>query len=129
VTLREELDTGTGVAALETWSAEMNSLIADGSYSINNILLRPNNEDPVDPKDLQYSLLVKLHLTTQLLSYNETGEIIEEPGIPANQIGFFGSENAPITIEAQLNPVPIPGSGILLLSGIAALIGYRRRGK
>jgi hypothetical protein len=46
----------------------------------------------------------------------------------------MGTEASPLDIEATLSQVtlsqvPIPGSGILLLSGIAALIGYRRRGK
>jgi hypothetical protein len=41
----------------------------------------------------------------------------------------MGTEAIPLDIEATLSQVPIPGSGILLLSGIAAIIGYRRRGK
>jgi hypothetical protein len=41
----------------------------------------------------------------------------------------MGTEASPLDIEATLSPVPIPGSGILLLSGIAAFIGYRKRGK
>jgi hypothetical protein len=41
----------------------------------------------------------------------------------------MGTEASPLDVEATLTQVPIPGSGILLLSGIAAIIGYRRRRK
>jgi hypothetical protein len=48
--------------------------------------------------------------------------------IPQDSLGYIGTMENPLEIEATLSEVPIPGSGILLLSGIAALIGYRRRG-
>jgi hypothetical protein len=129
VRLTEQIPIPGGVLALHSWSIDTNALIADGSASLENILLRPDNEDPVNPEDLEYALSVILHLTTNLASYDEFGNVIVSPGIPVNEIGLLGTQIDPITLQAQLNPVPIPGSSILFLSGIAALVTVRRRVK
>jgi hypothetical protein len=129
VRLTEQYQIPGGVAAQDVWAIDMNTLIADGSDSVENILLRPDNEDPINPQDLEYALLVKLHLTSTLVSYDAFGNAIVPPGIPADQIGLLGTQNDPVTLQEQLNPVPIPGSSILFLSGIAALVTVRRRVK
>jgi hypothetical protein len=127
VRLTEQIPIPGGVLALHSWSIDTNALIADGSASLENILLRPDNEDPVNPEDLEYALSVILHLTTNLASYDEFGNVIASPGI--DEIGLLGTQIDPINLQAQLNPVPIPGSSILFLSGIAALVTVRRRVK
>jgi hypothetical protein len=76
---------------------------------------------------VNYDLQTQINLDSRIMNFNSFAEAWTE--IPEGALGFMGTEASPLDIEGTISQVPIPGSGILLLSGIAALIGYRRRGK
>jgi hypothetical protein len=81
----------------------------------------------VNGNAVNYDLQTQINLDSRIMNFNSFAEAWTE--IPEGALGFMGTEASPLDIEGTISQVPIPGSGILLLSGIAALIGYRRRGK
>ena len=76
--------------------------------------------------DIYYILRTALDLDSQLLNY----DFIEEfraGDIPVGALGSLGTSGDPLWVEGTMEAVPIPGSVILLLSGIAAVVGLRKR--
>ena len=107
-------------------SISLDDLLTEGLVEIENILLLSGLGD----KDVTYDLKAQINLSSQ---YSNCAAFLgtNNPWIelPEGSFGSLGTESDPLAIEGYLTAVttPIPGSAMLLLSGVAALIGYRTR--
>lgn len=88
-----------------------------------NLRTQDGNGDPVS-----YTLRTKLDLESRLLNYDFLEEF-QAGDIPVGDLGSLGTLDDPLWIGAtiDIDPVPIPGSVILLLSGIASVVGLRKK--
>lgn len=95
-----------------------------------DVLVNLRTQD-IDGNSIFYDLKPSIDLDSMVMNFNSMAEEWG-PEIPADGLGFLGTEENPLTIEATLSevasaPVPIPGTAVLLFSGIAGLIGFRNR--
>jgi hypothetical protein len=86
-----------------------------------NLRTQDANGDPVS-----YILRSELNLDSLLMNFDPRDDT-RAGDIPVGALGSLGDSGDPLWIEGTMEAVPIPGSVILLLSGIAAVVGLRKR--
>lgn len=122
VTLTEYTTASGGATSLNVWSLSLNDLLDPGSpHSISNILLRPLDSEG---NSIYYILSVAINNSGILANFNNyDGTLL------GSLVGNFnaGTSSNPVTISASLSPAPIPGSVILLLSGLGSLVVLKRK--
>jgi hypothetical protein len=120
VTLNEVVDRSGFPLIQQSWSIDLDDLLNNGPQS-QQVNLR--TEDAGDP--VSYTLITQLDLDTLLRNYNFANDT-HAGNIPVGSLGDFDN---PLWIEATMEEtaIPIPGTLILLLSGIPAVIGLRKR--
>jgi hypothetical protein len=128
VTLTEISTANGGATSLGTWSLSLNQLLdSNSAHSISNILLVP--KDSLG-NTVYYTLSVAINgspgsgISSLFNSYNSAywtflGAI--------NGTYSAGTAANPVIINGSLSAVPIPGSVILLISGLGSLVVLRRK--
>ena len=85
----------------------------------------------LDPKlesyDLLYQLGIALNINADLSNVNMETITPQPGGAPAFANSAFGTNGDPLTVSASVTPVPIPGSLVLLFSGLGGLVVIPRR--
>lgn len=79
----------------------------------------------IDGKDVTYQLKASLYLQTDV--HNTMAFFYTSGDISGYGDWMLGDENNPLTLNATVTPVPIPGSLILLFSGLSGLLAFSRR--
>lgn len=83
----------------------------------------------VDGTPVTYDLKAQINLKcsfSNFVAFLETDN--SWPALPEGALGYMGTASSPLELEATLTATqtPVPGSCMLLFSGIAALLGFRR---
>jgi hypothetical protein len=86
-----------------------------------NLRTQDANGDPIS-----YILRSNLELDSLIINYDLSDDT-RAGDIPVGALGSLGTSGDPLWVEGTMEAVPIPGSVILLLSGIAAVVGLRKR--
>ncbi len=84
--------------------------------------------DPtLDNYDLLYQLAVVLNIDADLSNVIREDITPRPDGAPVFADSEFGRGDDPLTVSASVTPVPIPGSLVLLFSGMGSMVVIRRR--
>jgi hypothetical protein len=84
--------------------------------------------DPtLDNYDLLYQLAVVLNIDADLSNVTMESITSRPDGAPVFADSEFGRANDPLMVSASVTPVPIPGSLVLLFSGMGSMVVIRRR--
>ena len=111
---------GGYITSLGAWDINLDEAIRSDTIQLG---LRPSvNIDGVD-RDVYYQLSTVLHIEANFQNY---------VGGPTNSGNFegvyqLGNEIEPLEVGGNISPVPIPGSVLMLLSGLGGLIMVARR--
>lgn len=119
-----EIDTANGgITTLGTWSFSLNQLLGNSPQSVSVPLV---NQD-AQGNAIYYVLSVALNNPgISALFNNYDQKFYQLLGTIEGQFNA-GNSTQPITISASLSPVPIPGSVVLLISGLGSLVVLRRK--
>lgn len=110
-----------GLLTLNTWSLSIDQ-IWSGQDTIADILLRPF-DDEGDP--VYYMLSVGFG---EVLTHMTNLDMGKYPNAVTGDLGSvyeMGTFDEPLVLEGTLSPVPVPGSFLLLFSGIGGLCSVR----
>lgn len=128
ITLTEISTANAGATTLATYTLSLTQLLDPNSaHSISNILLVPKDGQG---NTVYYTLSVAINgnpgsgVSSLFHSYDMTSYTFL--GAINGQFSA-GSANNPITVSGSLSAVPIPGSIILLISGLGSLVVLRRK--
>ncbi len=112
---------GSGIMNLSTWELSIDDMRL-GTNMIEDILMRPFDDD-LNP--IYYNLTVgftggglNVDVSNLQMPFINRGEFPED-------IYQLGNAANPLIINGGLAPVPVPGTLLLLLSGLAGLFGFK----
>ncbi|MBW2737534.1 MAG: VPLPA-CTERM sorting domain-containing protein [Deltaproteobacteria bacterium] len=125
----------SGHATLEGFEVDNNGLIVSSIGNVETFEFNNSDRDgnslvdliskTVDGEDVMYGLTVFLQIETNLQNFNAQGGIMGD----LTGMGPFevGTADLPFGVSASISQVPVPGSLVLLFSGLGSFVCLRRR--